>query len=57
MAGAKTHQYHILPPSIWPFIGSFSALAMAAGGNMWIQDHQAGPMVFFTCLIAVLFTM
>ena len=29
MAGAKNHQYHILPPSIWPFLGSFSALAMA----------------------------
>ena len=28
MAGAKNHDYHILPPSIWPFFGSMSALVM-----------------------------
>ena len=32
MAGAKNHDYHILPPSIWPLVGSFSALIMAVGG-------------------------
>jgi cytochrome c oxidase subunit 3 len=57
MAGAKTHQYHILPPSIWPFLGSFSALAMAAGGIMWMHDNPSGAWVFFAGLIAVLFVM
>jgi len=57
MAGAKTHQYHILPPSIWPFLGSFAALAMATGAIMWMHEHQAGPWVFFSGLIAVLFVM
>ena len=57
MAGAKTHQYHILPPSIWPFIGSFSALLMAVGGIMWMHEHQAGPWLFFSGVIAVLFVM
>ena len=57
MAGAKTHDFHILPPSIWPFVGSFSALAMAAGGVMWMHEQPFGGYVFFAGLIAVLFTM
>ena len=31
MAGAKNHQYHILPPDIWPFVGSVSALTFTSG--------------------------
>ena len=57
MAGAKNHQYHILNPSPWPLIGSFSALAMAAGGIMWMHENSFGPYVFFAGLIGVLFTM
>ncbi|HET9459675.1 MAG TPA: cytochrome c oxidase subunit 3 [Sphingomicrobium sp.] len=57
MAGAKNHQYHILPPSIWPLIGSFAALAMAAGGIMWMHDQPSGGWIFFAGLIAVLFVM
>jgi cytochrome c oxidase subunit 3 len=57
MAGAKSHQYHILPPSIWPLIGSIAALAMAAGGIMWMHDQAGGGYVFFAGLIAVLFVM
>jgi cytochrome c oxidase subunit III len=57
MAGAKTHQYHILAPSIWPLIGSFAALAMAAGGIMWMHDQPGGGIVFFAGLAGVLFVM
>ena len=57
MAGAKSHDYHILPPSIWPFIGSMSALTMAAGGIMWMHKAPFGGYVFFAGLIGVLFTM
>ena len=31
MAGAKNHDYHILPPDIWPLIGSISALTFTSG--------------------------
>ncbi len=31
MAGTKNHDYHILPPDIWPLIGAFSALTMTSG--------------------------
>ncbi|WNO53384.1 cytochrome c oxidase subunit 3 [Stakelama saccharophila] len=57
MAGAKNHDYHILPPSIWPFMGSFSALAMAAGGIMWMHDAAHSLPVFFLGLLGVLATM
>jgi cytochrome c oxidase subunit 3 len=57
MAGAKNHQYHILPPSAWPLIGSFSALLMAGGGVMWLHDYAHGGYVFIAGVIGVLFTM
>ncbi len=56
MAGAKNHDYHILPPSIWPFIGSFSALVMAMGAIRWMHDMAFGGWVFFAGLAGVLFT-
>jgi len=57
MAGAKSHDYHILPPSIWPLIGAFSALAMASGGIMWMHKVDHGGALFFAGVIGVLFTM
>ena len=57
MAGAKNHDYHILPPSPWPLIGSFAALTMAAGGIMWMHEATYGNWVFFLGLAGVLFTM
>ncbi|HEY9580823.1 MAG TPA: cytochrome c oxidase subunit 3 [Rhizorhapis sp.] len=57
MAGAKTHDYHILPPSIWPFIGSMSALVMAVGGVMWLHEYAGGGYVFLAGVAGILFTM
>jgi cytochrome c oxidase subunit III len=56
MAGAKNHDYHILPPSIWPLIGAFSALGMAGGGIMWMHTQPFGGWVFLLGLAGVLFT-
>ncbi len=36
-AHAKNHDYHILPLSPWPFIGSVSAFFMAVGAVMWMK--------------------
>jgi hypothetical protein len=47
MAGAKNHQYHILPPSIWPLFGAFSALVLASGGIMWMHKMPSANLVFF----------
>jgi cytochrome c oxidase subunit III len=62
MAGAKTHQYHILPPSIWPLMGSFSALVLAVGGIMWMHAEKGtsavmtAGAVFYVGLALVLAT-
>ena len=56
MAGAKNHDYHILPPSINPLIGAFSALGLTGGGVMWMHAHPYGPFVLGLGLIGILYT-
>jgi cytochrome c oxidase subunit 3 len=61
-AHAKNHDYHILPLSPWPFIGSVSAFIMAIGAVMWMKKMTLGGMTlggyfFFAGLIGVLYTM
>jgi cytochrome c oxidase subunit 3 len=46
MAGAKNHDFHILPASPWPLLGAFTSLAAAAGGIGWMHDAAWGPWVF-----------
>ncbi len=54
MAGAKNHDYHILPPSIWPFVGAMGGFVMLLGAVLWM--HDGGPYPFLIGLVAVLFT-
>ena len=58
MAGAKNHDYHILPPSITPLLGSFSALTMFFGLVMWMHPEQFsyGSFVFGLGFISVMYT-
>ena len=55
MAHAKNHDYHILPPSIWPFIGAVSAFVMLFGAVLWM--HNSGPWMGLIGLVGVLYTM
>ncbi len=55
MAHVKNHDYHILPPSIYPFIGGMGGLTMLVGAVLWM--HGITPFLFFGGLIAVLYTM
>ncbi|NNC48217.1 MAG: cytochrome c oxidase subunit 3 [Sphingomonas sp.] len=57
MAGTVNHDYHILPPSIWPLIGSISAILMFGGLVFWMHDSAYGQYVFGAGFIGVLFTM
>ena len=41
MAHAKNHDYHILPPSIWPFLGALGGFTMLFGAVLWM--HGMGP--------------
>ncbi|MEP9370918.1 cytochrome c oxidase subunit 3 [Mesorhizobium sp. KR1-2] len=40
------HDYHIIDPSPWPFIGSLGALVMAIGGVAWMQYMKQGSFPF-----------
>ena len=52
------HDYHLVPTSPWPLIGSISAFTMAVGAIMWMKDLSAfGRYVFFAGFIGVLYTM
>lgn len=54
-AHAKNHNYHLVDPSPWPFVGSMSAFVLAVGAIMWMRD--ATSLVFFAGLAGVLYTM
>jgi len=62
------HDYHIIDPSPWPFIGAIGALLMAIGGvgyMRWLSDESfalgaielANPWLLFIGLLVVLYTM
>ncbi len=55
MAHAKNHDYHILPPSIWPLFGAVSAFTMLFGGVLAM--HGSGPWMALIGLVGVLYTM
>lgn len=58
MAGAHNHDYHILPPSITPIMGSFSALTMLFGQVMWMhpETFSYGSLIFGLGAIGILYT-
>ncbi|PQO24219.1 cytochrome c oxidase subunit 3 [Rhodobacteraceae bacterium WD3A24] len=55
MAHAKNHDYHILPPSIWPFIGAVSAFVMLFGAVLWMKG--SAPWMFLIGAVGVAYTM
>jgi len=60
MAGAKNHDYHILPPDIWPLIGAAAAVTLTSGGVMAMHPEWAGGAGKYVLLLGafgVLLTM
>jgi len=55
MAHAKNHDYHILPPSIWPFLSALSAFIMLYGAVLWMAN--GAPWLFFIGFVGVLYCM
>ncbi|WP_295536488.1 cytochrome c oxidase subunit 3 [uncultured Thioclava sp.] len=55
MAHAKNHDYHILPPSIWPLLGALGGFIMLFGAVMWMAGIT--HYMFFAGLLVVLYTM
>ncbi len=61
MAHSKNHDYHVLPPSIWPLTGAVGAVVMLTGVIHWvspqIDEANRSPWVFLIGLLMVLYTM
>jgi cytochrome c oxidase subunit 3 len=47
MAGAKNHDYHLVNPSPWPLVGSFSAMIMLFGLVTWWHPDVFGGIGHF----------
>ncbi len=45
MAGNVNHDYHILEPDIWPFVGSFSALTFTSGMVLYMHEMSSAHLV------------
>ena len=54
-AHAKNHDYHLVDPSPWPFIGSVAAFITAVGAIMWMHGNTSAIMLVGLAL--VLYTM
>jgi cytochrome c oxidase subunit 3 len=56
MAHEKNHDYHILPPSVWPLLTSVSVFVMLFGAVVWM-DTKTSPYMFLMGLAGVLYCM
>ena len=55
MAHVKNHDYHILNPSLWPFIGAVAAFVMLFGAVLFFHDN--GPWLLLIGFVGVLYVM
>ncbi|MEO1789462.1 MAG: cytochrome c oxidase subunit 3, partial [Pseudomonadota bacterium] len=55
MAHEKNHDYHIINPSIWPFVAAVSGFLMLYGAVLWM--HGSGPWLFMAGFVGVLYVM
>lgn len=55
MAHEKNHDYHILNPSLWPFMGAVGGAVML--GGMVLYMHDITSVVALIGLVLVLYTM
>ncbi|MEM1039730.1 MAG: cytochrome c oxidase subunit 3 [Pseudomonadota bacterium] len=67
-AHTKNHDYHIIDPSPWPFVGSVGALVLGVGAVAYMQALQgndfaifglniAGPWVLMIGFMLIIYTM
>ena len=55
MAHEKNHDYHILEPSPWPFLGAIGGFLLLAGAVLFF--HDVTPWVMIGGLAVVIYTM
>ncbi len=52
---AKNHDYHLVNPSPWPFIGATAAFILAIGAIVWM--HGGTSIIAILGLLGVIYTM
>ncbi|MDQ2065823.1 cytochrome c oxidase subunit 3 [Xinfangfangia sp. CPCC 101601] len=63
MAHEKNHDYHVLPPSIWPFLGALGGFIMLFGAVLWTSPQVPSdsfwsqPWLFMMGVALVLYVM
>src|SRR5689334_1444367 len=55
MLEQKNHPYHLVNPSPWPFVASLSALALTAGGVLYMRGHT--PALLLAGILLFLLTL
>ena len=55
MAHVKNHDYHILPPSIWPLMAAAGAFMMLFGAVLWMHGSQ--PWLGLAGFVLILYVM
>lgn len=55
MAHENKHDYHILNPSIWPFLGAVGGFTMLFGAVLFFQDY--GPWVMLAGIAIIAYVM
>ena len=55
MAHVKNHDYHILTPSVWPFLGALAAFVMLFGAVLFM--HDVTPWLLIIGFVGVLYVM
>jgi cytochrome c oxidase subunit 3 len=54
-AHTKQHDYHLVDPSPWPFIGAFAALVLTIGTVVWM--HGGTPLIAVAGAIGIVYVM
>ena len=54
-AHAKQHDYHLVNPSPWPFVGAFSALLITMGGVYWMRGGTS--LIAIAGVLGIIYVM
>ncbi|MCY4101242.1 MAG: cytochrome c oxidase subunit 3, partial [Rhodobacteraceae bacterium] len=55
MAHTKEHDYHILEPSVWPFLGAVGGFIMLLGAVLFFNDY--GPWIMMIGMVLIAYVM